>query len=253
MFVCLQEVKHQSRSLLRVLTTAAPPEIPHRQAPASSPTEKDAAAASTSKQQQLDVYNVARNLAFNMVVVAVIDPLEVTLSCKPLIADVICSVVTTNAVSLCANFGYLDSQDEHGNVVYGTEEYVQLSLMARGPVDRIRESRAPFLRATIMVSDCMFDTPMLASLLLSISLLLIISLRIMLLHPLLHQDRRGEFVSASLDELVASANVTSDSSPMDIVLSIGRVSVPNIDASSLGKFLQFQVCLLFRSSSVVSL
>lgn len=100
----------------------------------------------------LDLYHVARHMLSNLAVVAVIDPLELSLNCKPLLPDVHCSVVTTAPISCSFTVGSRVAVDAAGNMVEDSDdgylEYSVVSIVAPGT------PTAPVLRATMAVVRC---------------------------------------------------------------------------------------------------
>lgn len=81
-----------------------------------------------------------------------------------------------------------------------------------------------------------------------------ILLRLFIMHPqafvtfvLLHlvacysSQGKRQFAVLSLNRVLASATVTTDGSPVNVVATIGRVTCPGVDLSLLSKVLQFQV------------
>ncbi len=146
----LQAVKQNSAFLSELLAATEPVRIPVSSSVASmrdaahrhAPTEDVLA----SGQSRYDLYALARRLLPNLTVVAVIDPLDLTLSCKPMIADVQCTLVTTAPVSLSFAVGgrVSGTLDESGVMIQeGYFEYSVVTLVAQGVRD------TPVLQAAI--------------------------------------------------------------------------------------------------------
>lgn len=108
--------------------------------------EKNAEAV---RQANYNLYSVARHLLSNLAVVAVIDPLELSLNCKPLLSDVRCSFRTNAPISCTFTIGCRVSVDASGNIVDDGDdsylEYSVLSIVAPG------SQASPVIQARIAV------------------------------------------------------------------------------------------------------
>lgn len=102
-------------------------------------------------QSQYDLYAVARELLSELAVVAVIDPVHFTLSCKPMFPDVSCSVMTTAPISACMTIGCSVSLDEEGKYIMDNDSYLEYSV-----ISLLAQGNEPIVKANFMVVcvDC---------------------------------------------------------------------------------------------------
>jgi hypothetical protein len=147
-----QAVKQNSKYLTRLLTTE---NVTTKGSSESSvnagllPRPSDDKDAEAVRQANYNLYSVARHLLSNLAVVAVVDPLELSLNCKPLLTDIRCSVRTNAPISCTLTIGCRVSVDASGNIVDDGEdsylEYSVLSIVAPGT------QAAPIIQARIAV------------------------------------------------------------------------------------------------------